>query len=472
MNHARGTCPYILEMSVADDEFSFASSIEAATLSAESELLSLEEIMQSAENLRPDCDKVDYALAASAGALCGLMDIFLVAKPGESPAGYLADEWFLNRTADFAKLYGWDGERPVIQFLEEKFNVPYDQRGAGDAASSVTGVTPTNHHFKSMGHNPTILGLYFSILDQFTNQSHFVSGSELIALQDANGKFQLQGDSVPAKLYCGFSNWLGHLISDVSGSSGSKGRGMGIPSPFWTWTNDIIALKRQLRIPVSQFEDYISELALRLYTKGYDIRFQTAQAIPVIVNELITRLLYAARRLVNYTVTTDQRQRSIQAMWEACEPFSNATVKRMLSVAHGTFCMMDLCDAMMRSSIAGGGAVDATEFLLRLNIIGLGRFTISLYGETKRAVAIKRADSEARFSSREVSIVEDYLKGLSLLSELYDDRDLLRFVGDFTNSDMYVQAFQKSARLAELRKVPDHEILREKADIDQYFRKG
>jgi hypothetical protein len=247
---------------------------------------------------------------------------------------------------------------------------------------------------------------------------------------------------------------------------------MGIPSPFWTWTNDIIALKRQLRIPVSQFEDYISELALRLYTKGYDIRFQTAQAIPVIVNELITRLLYAARRLVNYTVTTDQRQRSIQAMWEACEPFSNATVKRMLSVAHGTFCMMDLCDAMMRSSIAGGGAVDATEFLLRLNIIGLGRFTISLYGETKRAVAIKRADSEARFSSREVSIVEDYLKGLSLLSELYDDRDLLRFVGDFTNSDMYVQAFQKSARLAELRKVPDHEILREKADIDQYFRKG
>ena len=32
-------------------------------------------------------------------------------------------------------------------------------------------------------------------------------------------------------------------MSDVSGSSGSKGRGMGIPSPLWTWTNDIIAIK-------------------------------------------------------------------------------------------------------------------------------------------------------------------------------------------------------------------------------------
>lgn len=135
MNHARGTCPYILEMSVADDEFSFASSIEAATLSAESELLSLEETMQSAENLRPDCDKVDYALAASAGALCGLIDIFLVAKPGESPAGYLADEWFLNRTADFAKLYGWDGERPVIQFL--KRNLTFHTISAGRVTRQV-----------------------------------------------------------------------------------------------------------------------------------------------------------------------------------------------------------------------------------------------------------------------------------------------------------------------------------------------
>ena len=110
-----------------------------------------------------------------------------------------------------------------------------------------------------------------------------------------------------------------------------------------------------------------------------------------------------------------------------------------------------------------------TEFSLRLNIVGVDRFAISLYGETKQVVVIRKAESEAQFARREIIIVENYLNGLSLLSELYDDKDLVNFVDDFKNSDMYVQAFQKSVQLAELRKVPDNNILRTKSDIDLYF---
>ena len=79
-------------------------------------------------------------------------------------------------------------------------------------------------------------------------------------------------------------NWFGHLISDNSGSSGSKGRGMGIPSPLWTWTNDIITIKNKLNIPVMQFDQSVNELALKIYEEGYDVRYQTAQAIPVFIN--------------------------------------------------------------------------------------------------------------------------------------------------------------------------------------------
>lgn len=473
MNHAEGTDRFVLGMSVADDGFSFTSSIETALISAGTEIQSLEETIKSVESLRPNCDKLDYALAASSGVLCGIIDIFLVGKPGESPLGDVTDKWFANRTTDFAKLCGWDGKgddplSSAIGFLEKKFKIPYDQRGAGDAASSIFDLNPTNHHFKSPGHNPTLLGLFFSILDQFTNQSHFVSGGELISLQDADGKFELRGNSVPAKLFCGFVNWFGHLISDMSGSSGSKGRGMGIPSPFWAWTNDIIAIKSE-HSRFSQFDNTINELALSIYKEGYDIRFQTTQVIPVFINEIIVRLVYAIRRLVKYFVTTEKEERSASAMWKACEPFSNHTVKRMLTVAHGTFCMMDLGDATIRAFITGGGTFNATEFFLQLNIVGVGRFTISLYGEAKRAIVIRKAESEAQFARREMTIVENYLSGLSLLSELYNDKDLVDFVDDFKNSDMYVQAFQKSARLAELRKVPDNNILRTKSDIDSYF---
>lgn len=95
MNHVEGTDRYVLGMNVADDGFSFTSSIETALISAEAEIRSLEETIKSIESLRPNCDKLDYALAASSGALCGLIDIFLVGKPGESPIGDITDKWFL-----------------------------------------------------------------------------------------------------------------------------------------------------------------------------------------------------------------------------------------------------------------------------------------------------------------------------------------------------------------------------------------
>ena len=118
----------------------------------------------------------------------------------------------------------------------------------------------------------------------------------------------------------------------------------------------------------------------------------------------------------------------------------------------------------------GGGTFNVSEFFLRLNIVGVGRFTISLYGEAKRAVGIRIAESDAKFAQREITIINNYLDGLSLLSEIYDDKNLVDFVNDLKQSDMYIQAFEKSVKLAELRKVPEKNILRTKSDIDSYFK--
>lgn len=467
----------LLEMGVADGKYDFTSSIFAALNQAELELHNLDETIESIHSLKPNCDKLDYILAASSGVLCGIIDIFLVGKPGESPLGVITDQWFANRTTDFAKLCGWEdkGENSLssaIRFLEKKFKIPYDQRGVGDAASFVFDLNPTNHHFKSLAHNPSLLGLFFSILDQFTNSSHFISGGELISLADADGKFELRGNNVTSKLFCAFVNWFGHLISDMSGSSGSKGRGMGIPSPLWTWTNDIIALKRYLNIPVSQFDNSINELAMNIYKEGYDARFQSAQAIPVFINEMLVRLVYAIRRLIKYYDETDKETRSFSLMWKKCEPFSNPTVKRMLTVAHGTFCILDIGDATIRGFVTGAGTLNPTEFFLRLNIVGVGRFTISLSGEVKREIGIQKAEREIIFARKEKLVVENYIEGLKLLSELYDDKNLLNFITDFKNSDMYLCAFEKSVMLAKKRNVPDNEILQNKMEIDSYFLGG
>ena len=51
----------------------------------------------------------------------------------------------------------------------------------------------------------------------------------------------------------------------------------------------------------------------------------------------------------------------------------------------------------------------------------------------------------------------------------YDDQLLLDFADDFINNGDHARAFQKTVDLAELRKVTDSKILKDKADIDTYF---
>lgn len=466
-----------LDLSIDDDGFGFSMSIADALVQAESELVILNETVDSIKELKPNCDKLDYILAASSGALCGVIDIFLVGKPGESPLGDITDKWFAARTMDFAKLChpdkkSFDSLESALRFLEKEFKVPYDQTGLGDAGRAVFNLNAKNHHFKSLAHNPSLLGLFFSILDQFTNTSHFVTQGQLISLQQADDKWKLQGENIPSKLFCGFINWFGHLISDVSGSQSSAkagNRGMGIPSPLWTWMNDIIAIKAKFGVDVTETDRAMNELALNIFEKGYDARFQTIQAIPVFLNDLLVRLIYAVRRLFRYFSEIPESDRSFGLMWKKCEPFSNPTIKRMLTVAHGTFCLVDLGDAVGKSFVSGIGTFNIVEFVLNLNIVGVSRFAISLYGETTRTISYGYARRNADFASKGRIIVRDYIEGLKVLSAKYDDDWLLTFVDDFKSSDAYEEAFGKSVVLAELRNVPENRILRSKSDIDGYF---
>lgn len=454
----------VLELNV-DDSSHFTSSISSALIQSSFELQKLQDTIDSIKALKPDCDKIDYVVAAGSGALCGIIDVFLIGKPGDSPLGDITDKWFSNRVQGFAKLCGWKGgnEKSAIGFLERKFKVPYDQRGANDGAYPY--VTPSDHHFKSLAHNPSLLGLFFSILDQFTNQSHFVSNGELIALQVVDSKFELKGSNIPSKLFCGFINWFGHIMSDVSGSSGGKGRGSGIPSPLWTWINDIIAIKAKLGIPISEFDKSYNELAVEIFTQGYDFRFQSAQVIPVLVNELIVRVFYAVRRLIRYFSNNSKEERSWKMMWQTCKPFSNPTIRRMLTVAHGTFCLIDIGDATIRGFATGGGVFNPVEFFLRINVAGIGRFTISLFGEAKDEIKYIKAKQEAVFAQREKFIVENYIEGLQILSKVYDDKDLVIFVDDLKNNN-YIEGFQKSAQLAQKRGAP---ALINRDQINAYF---
>lgn len=466
----------ILELDVGEKNV-FSTSIKEALEKSEIELTEINETIDSLNKIKTECDKLDYILAASSGALCGIIDIFLVEKPNESKLNDLTDKWFEDRVKDFAKWNHpehkkFDNLSSAIRWLEERYKIPYDQSVGGSIFKDYINLTPSNHHFKSLGHNPSLLGLFFSILNQFENTSNFVSNGEFITLSNNDNKFELIGNDFISKVFCGLVNWLGHLFSDVSGSSGSalKGnRGMGIPSPFWTWTNDIIVIKKELNISPTEFDKTINDLAIKIFEEGYDIRFQTTQVIPVFINELLVRLIYSIRRLLLYFKKVNKEERNFQRMWISCEPFSNNTVKRMLTVAHGTFCLIDLGDSVVMGFTKGGGSFNAVEFVMRLNIAGLGRFAISLYGEGYRSISYYNKTKEVEFSKKEITIINNYIDGLNILSEIYDDEGLLDFIEDLKNSELYICAFKKTVELAIKRRVPENKILFSKDDIDKRF---
>lgn len=127
-----------------------------------------------------------------------------------------------NIVMRFAKAVGWspkDGKQgnvaSAIGFLENKYRVNYDQSHTGQVGRRFQ-LTPKNHHLKSLAHSPDIIGLFFSILNQFTNTSSFVSNGKLITIQNSDTQFELQGHNFISRLYCGFCNWVGHIMSDIT----------------------------------------------------------------------------------------------------------------------------------------------------------------------------------------------------------------------------------------------------------------
>lgn len=470
----------VLDLTIGNgDDYAFGSYIVQATDAAQAELDQLADIIALAERLQPECDQLDYALAAGSGALCGVIDILCVGAPGDSKLQGPALQWMRRATVTFAKLCGWNGEQTGIQsavaFLATKFLADSDSphaRKLGLLFDEDIDPESRAKSFRAFGRESSLLGVFFAILGEFTNMAPAGETGKLHFMHDKDAGAGLHGNTPAEKIFCGVVNWLGYQLFGRDGAVEAMQQTLparGIPTPVWTMINQYAMRARDIPLPAPRFLERFQQLANQVYEQGYDVRFLAAQSVPVLLNEALTRLFYAVRRLFAYASSTNPGDFSMQAMWEACEPFSNSTVQRMLTVAHGTFCLLDTTDAAICGAVTGAGTFNVREFMMRLNLVGAGRFAISLYGEGVRAVALQTAGPNAEFARRERTVVEDYLDGLRELGRLYDDRHLVDFTEDFKRSAPYERAFAKSVQLAQLRKVPEERILASKSDIDAYF---
>lgn len=337
-------------------------------------------IMNNDENrslLQKDdqCDKYDYIAAAACGAIGGMIDIFLVGMPGDSVLGNWTDKQVDHAVMAFARKMGWDPReknknnvKSAIGFLEQRYKVNYDQRKPGDVNDLFT-ISPQSHHMMSLAHSPDIVGLFFSLLNQFTSTSAFIANGQLVTIR--TDTFELQGGNFVMKVMCGIANWFGHLMSDIAGSSGAHGRGTGIVMPFY----EFFGFCRFGHFPTNEGTKDLAEIAMQAFTQGYDLRFGLAQAIPLVVTELSIRLIWAARQHFQYH----------RPVSECIPSMKHPRLRMMLLVGNGTLCVMDGIDAGVRS---GGNFL---LFFMRLNLIAWFRFTFLVLKEVCIRVGIADA---------------------------------------------------------------------------------
>ena len=299
------------------------------------------------------CDKYDYLLAVGCGVISSLVDIFLVGTSRDSNLNNWTDAQVDKAVKSFAKLCGWSPKAgkennisSAIGFLEKKFPVNYDQRHSGDVGNLFK-MSTKNHHMKSLSHSPDIVGLFFSILNQFTSTSTFISDGKIITIQ--TNTFELQGHSFISKLFCGIANWFGHIMSDIAGSSGSSKRGSGVTLPFF----ELFQLCDFGSFQVGKYRNTLATVATKVFQEGYDARFGITMAIPVLLCDLSIKLIWAIKHYFYHK----------RPLNECIPSKKHDDLRMMLLVGDGTLCLIDGVDAAIRS---GGNWV---EFILRLNII-------------------------------------------------------------------------------------------------------
>ena len=440
-------------------------------------------------------DKTDFLIATACGGVAGLIDVLFVGSPLTSKIGGSMDKVADGLVKNVAKLFWKNDKRGVsitgkkapetlsqcISYLERAFPVNYDARYAKDLLVKqgvLEHMNPSNHHLLSLAHSPDAIGLVCSIISQFYGYAIFVDKGKLIRVIPAKSKDvvpYLQGSDLISMIACGFINWVGHLISDIAGSSstrvaGKTGRGAGIPMPFYSLF---------LMCDLGDFDGKtFAETMIQVFQQGYDLRFAGAMAVPVILNEILVRICWTIRQKFF-------KKKS----WRESIPTSQHTdLRMMIIVSTGTLCLIDGVGAA-GSAIATGGNV--VTFICHLNLVGWARLVMLVlrelairYGPYLKTMAenFMRTVVEG-FAKTERQLITEFWQRMAYFENQLEQcfREFVQTIereyfalyavtdATFDRSLSAQENADASVKLAEMSGVDESKIIHNFDELDDYF---
>lgn len=344
------------------------------------------------ELLSSQADYLDYVVAIASGIACGLLDILWVGEfnlaSGRSAASDKVDS-FVKKMAEIQEGKKFDDMKSAVKSLEKRFPIPSD----GNTADFGGGL---QHHLRDFSHHPTIVGLAFSLLTQFTEKSYGTDVNGVFLVVDVPEKSKaFIGKDIPQKILMGTITWFFHLVSDVAGSSGTAGitGGTGIPGPILALAKEVSAIPFFKNITVDgdmSLSCFLSKLfngtlmthrdekgqIIKESVVKFDLRGELGisvelckQAVPVVANECIVRGFYFIRHLA--IAMKDKQVSCISDMkkidWDSVKPTNNPTIARMLAISTGVFTALDI-----------GETIATQKYWVSINYVGVGRFAVAI----------------------------------------------------------------------------------------------
>ena len=358
------------------------------------------------EMLSSKADNWDCLVAVGSGVLCGMMDILWVGDFSLTEGREISSEnveEFVKKIAKQQKFESRDGSyniKDCVAYLEKKFPIPAD----GNTPEFGGGL---QHHLRDFAHHPTIVGLIFSLLTQFTGKSYGTNEYGIFTIVDLpKNSRDFIGKDISSKIKNGTIIWFFHLVSDIAGSKNTAGLsgGTGIPGPILSLAKEISALPifKDMKVNDVSFSAFLQKLFNGTLLAEHDengkiikdsivkldfrgelgiLEEVKKQAIPVIANECIVRTFYMIRQLaeqikqIHVTSIEDFKQIDVKKIL----PFNSPTVTRMLTIATGVFTALDVSDA-----------VATQKYWVSVNYVGVGRFTLAL--DDEMVLALKQRD--------------------------------------------------------------------------------
>ena len=350
----------------------------------------------------------DYVFAAASGALMGALSVLWQKDFNLADARKLGSEKIEKIVIEAAQRVGPRKENPsiadAIRFLEKTF--PF----VGDKLTPEFG-GGLQHHLRDFSHHPSPVGLVCSILMQFTGKGFGTTTDGSFAIFDLPAEAlkdgRLFGKNVEEKFLYGTLRWVFHLISDMAGSSSTPGAGTGIPGPILSFLKEASALPffRDMTIAhedkVATFSQWVSKAFNGTLLKDedgnplrFDLRTEVGLAgqiltqVPaVLANECIVRGFYTITRFVDELKRCDVSSVKDLARINPSRflPLNSRALTRMLTVASGSFVVVNSGIAAVRAVVEGtasGGVGAVPLFFMRLNYAGIGRFAFALRADS------------------------------------------------------------------------------------------